>query len=205
MASEVNLVLLRHGKPQQSDRLLGVTDPDLTELGFDQCDKVVSGHQFDRVVSSPRLRCQQFAQPFADASGLAYGVEDAFAELNFGDWDGQSLVELWQRQDGAFAAYWENPFVITPPSGESMQALTARVVQGLHQFQDCDGQRILVVTHGGVLRGLLAWLFNQSSGNAHLSKVVAGHASQLHLTLYFDDDGCLWPQLAGLIPTPELP
>ncbi|WP_028115351.1 histidine phosphatase family protein [Ferrimonas senticii] len=203
MSRQTVITLLRHGQPYHSQLLLGRADPALTELGFSQCQQALVGQRFDLLVSSPRQRCQQFAEVYAAKQQLLVHTEPRFAELDFGDWDGMPLTELWQGQHGDFASYWHNPFTNTPPNGESTLALQQRVVAALTELAEHSAERVLVICHGGVLRVVMAWLFGQTDGNAHLSRLELGYASQLQLSLFRDDDGTLWPQLLALLPTPS--
>lgn len=201
------IVMLRHGEPQGADRLLGHTDPELTEKGWLQCELAINGLRFDRVISSPLRRCSDFARYYVDAiDKLPLAIDSNWAELNFGSWDGLTFEHLWQQHRTAFIAYRDDPFNCSPPDGESTDSLIARINQGLDEIaQRHPSETILIVTHAGVLRAMLAILLNQQpSGNTHLSRVDVSHAALLTLTLYHDDDSKFWPQLTGLLNSQTL-
>ncbi|MBY6096792.1 histidine phosphatase family protein [Ferrimonas balearica] len=195
------LTLLRHGLPEQADRLLGRTDPVLTTTGWQQLRESVSEMAFDAIESSPRQRCCQFAGQLAQQRQLPVRVDDAWAELDFGQWDGVPLSELWRLP--GFIAYQDEPFDHTPPGGESMTHLRQRVLTAIERIAlTHPNQHLLVVTHSGVIRALLGWLLGQHQGNAHLRRVRLDHAAQLSLELYLDERHRLWPRLCGLTPGP---
>ena len=77
-------------------------------------------------------------------------------EMDFGAWEGQS----WDRLQGEQVTAWMENFVQQPcAGGESYQQVFQRVVAFWKtRIMDNDAC-IVVVTHGGVIRALLAyWL-----------------------------------------------
>ena len=57
----------------------------------------------------------------------------------------------------ALGRFWADPYAFTPPQGEPVLAFSERVlgaVERLHQRH--AGERVLLVSHGGVMRLLLA-------------------------------------------------
>lgn len=194
------ILFLRHGEPEDHLRLLGRTDPALSEKGWLQCRTALAEQQFEHIFSSPLKRCREFAESVAQASGQRLQIEQAFIELDFGDWDGKGFEQLWQEDREAFCAYRDDPFLNSPPNGESTAALLERITSRTLQLaKQHAGQRLLVVTHAGVIRALLLYLLNDNpQGCAHLTRVDVRHAAQLRISVYEDDAGRQWPQLSGL-------
>ncbi|MEZ9139072.1 MULTISPECIES: histidine phosphatase family protein [unclassified Shewanella] len=110
------------------------------------------------IYSSPLIRCQQFAQNLVadinqnrsfsqqlnanepvnkrefdcQTSLLAEVIQmPQFQEVDFGDWDGQTFDALYQHDGQAVDRYWTNPWLHTPPNGETMLEFEARVTNGL--------------------------------------------------------------------------
>ena len=147
------LVLVRHGQTEANARglLLGRLDVDLDEVGRAQAAALAAALPTpDLVVTSPLARARQTAAAF----GAEVRVDEAWIELDYGEWDGAPAgdvpPEAWSawRRDAAFA----------PPGGESLAALTARVhaaVDGL--AADADERRIVVVSHVSPLKAAAGW------------------------------------------------
>ncbi|MOA43697.1 phosphoglyceromutase [compost metagenome] len=54
-------------------------------------------------------------------------------------------------------SFWNDPFTFTPPNAEPVRDFATRVMAAVACLQrELDGQRVLLVTHGGVMRLLLA-------------------------------------------------
>jgi alpha-ribazole phosphatase len=102
------------------------------------------------VWSSPSTRCLRLAETF----GAAIHVDERLRELDMGDWDGRAWSEL--RREAT--EYWlADHFNRRPPGGETFAELLARAsaaITGIAAHHSSGS--ILVVTHAGVIRALLA-------------------------------------------------
>lgn len=84
-------------------------------------------------------------------------VEPAFAEQNFGDWQGLTHDEIAARRDGTWHRFWLAPAEETPPGGESFTQVVERVTEVIQRLSiDHAGRDIVAVTHGGTIRAALA-------------------------------------------------
>lgn len=84
-------------------------------------------------------------------------LEADLQELHFGAWEGRSAAALMETDAEGLGLFWSDPYAFTPPEGEPVTQFAARVlaaVQRLHRAY--AGQRVLLVSHGGVMRLLLA-------------------------------------------------
>lgn len=142
------LHLLRHGAPALPGRLLGRTDCAATSEGIAACREQVEGLPFDRLVSSDLVRCRDTAMAI-DRGAI---VDPRWRELDFGDWDGLTTVEI---DPAAMAAFWADPDRDPPPGGENWSALVARVAAAIGALDPVD---TLVVTHGGAMRAAVSCL-----------------------------------------------
>lgn len=69
----MDLLIIRHGRPQRMEDLTTTADPPLTDVGHRQAEAVARfllGEPIDHIVSSPMQRARQTAQPLADALGM---------------------------------------------------------------------------------------------------------------------------------------
>jgi alpha-ribazole phosphatase len=151
--------LMRHGETQTPGRLLGRTDPPLSEAGWRQMERQTAGRSWDAVVASPRQRAQASAARLAAERGRALRVDADWAELDFGTWDGRLVAEV--RADpataDAFTAFYASPNADAPPGGESWGALMERVARALDRvLTEPAASTALVVTHAGPMRAALA-------------------------------------------------
>lgn len=120
------MLLIRHGQTEWSltDRHTGRTDIDLTEKGESDA-KALSGIasrlglENPYVFASPRRRAQRTAA----LAGLHVDeTDDAFAEWDYGDYEGLTRVQI-QAQGDPNWAIWTNG----APHGESVAQMTERV------------------------------------------------------------------------------
>lgn len=162
------LELLRHGDTGQVG-FRGQLDDPLSPVGWAQMEAAVAGHHWQRIVSSPLQRCHRFAQTLSTRLGVPLQVEPALIEYDFGEWTGRTPAELQAGQPEALGRFWADPAAHPPPGAEPLLAFAQRVNDGLYRLRTAArGQRVLVVTHGGVIRLLLCqqhgWPLSRMSG-----------------------------------------
>jgi alpha-ribazole phosphatase len=154
----LRLDLLRHGETELGGGLRGSLDDALTPRGWEQMHAAVAaGGPWDRLVSSPLQRCARFAEQLGARLGLPVDLDKDLQELHFGAWEGRSAAALMETDAEALGRFWADPYGFTPPEGEPVLEFSARVLAALDRLhQAYAGQRILLVSHGGVMRLLLA-------------------------------------------------
>jgi alpha-ribazole phosphatase len=147
--------LLRHGDTGCRG-FRGTLDDALTPLGWQQMEQAVADAAWDALISSPRQRCAAFARELGQRLSIPIQLDERLAELHFGEWEGKTAEQLLQQEPDALQKFWQDPERHTPPGGESLSAFSARVLQAWRELQQHHaGQRVLVITHGGVIRRLL--------------------------------------------------
>lgn len=186
----VYLELLRHGETELGGGLRGSTDDALTATGWAQLRTAVAdGSRWDRLISSPLQRCARFAEELAAQHGVPLSLEPDLQELHFGAWEGRSTAELMKTSAEDLGRFWRDPYGFTPPEGEPLLAFEARILSVLQRLQARHaGERLLLVTHGGVIRLLLARARGLPRND--LLQVAVGHAERYQLRL--DEQGQLW-------------
>ncbi|MDH1146439.1 alpha-ribazole phosphatase family protein [Pseudomonas mosselii] len=181
------LDLLRHGETEKGGGLRGSLDDALTETGWAQMRQAVTDvGPWDVLVSSPLQRCAAFADELGARLNLPVLREAGVRELHFGEWEGQSAAQIMQVDADALGQFWNDPYAFTPPGGEPVLAFAERVlaaVEGLRRVH--AGKRVLLVTHGGVMRLLLARA--RGLPREQLLQVEVGHGALVRLML--DHDG----------------
>jgi alpha-ribazole phosphatase len=179
----VYLELLRHGETEQGGGLRGSLDDALTATGWAQLRAAVQqAGPWDRLISSPLQRCARFAEELAEQRGLPLSLDPALQELHFGAWEGRSAAELMVSDADALGRFWTDPYAFTPPGGEPLVEFEARVLDAVQRLElNHAGERLLLVTHGGVMRLLLAGA--RGLPPADLLQVNVSHAQRVRLQL----------------------
>ncbi|WP_223487675.1 alpha-ribazole phosphatase family protein [Pseudomonas sp. A-RE-19] len=179
----LRLDLLRHGETELGGGLRGSLDDALTDKGWEQMRAaVVEQGPWDRVVSSPLQRCARFAQELGAHLGLPVQLDKDLQELHFGAWEGQSAAALMETSAEALGLFWADPYSFTPPDGEPVADFSARVLAAIERLHAAyAGERILLISHGGVMRLLLA----QARGlpREQLLNVEVGHGALFSLSV----------------------
>ncbi|WP_462378956.1 alpha-ribazole phosphatase family protein [Pseudomonas sp. Marseille-QA0892] len=152
-----SLHLLRHGRTEGPQGFRGRLDVRLSDEGWDQMRSATLPLLYDRIITSPLQRCAKFAETLAETTGIQPIIEADLRELDFGDWEGRTPAELMVDQAEALGRFWADPYGYTPPNGEPVEAFERRVLRAVESLAArFAGERLLVITHGGVIRLLLA-------------------------------------------------
>lgn len=154
----LHLDLLRHGETELGGGLRGSLDDALTAKGWEQMRAaVVKQGPWDRLISSPLQRCARFADVLGAQLGLPVHLDKDLQELHFGVWEGQSAAALMETDAEALGLFWADPYSFTPPQGEPVVDFSTRVLAAVDRLHATyAGERVLLISHGGVMRLLLA-------------------------------------------------
>lgn len=123
--------LVRHAAPTTPAGItVGAGDPPLSVTGRAQARAIAASlaeRPLSRVLSSDLRRAVETATLIAAPHRLAVESTPALRELDFGDWEGRDLRDLW-REDPLAARNWEEDITNVPRSfGESVRDLESRV------------------------------------------------------------------------------
>jgi len=161
---EKRIYLVRHGQPTVPDgswRFMGQSDPPLSPCGVSQAHALaeqVAAVHFDAVYSSDLQRCVMTAAIVSKDTGPDIQELPELREIDIGRWEGMSLEEVKHRYPSEYAQREHDLAGFAFPGGESFRDLLARVLPPFRRIMDSDAQSILVVSHKGVNRVLLAHL-----------------------------------------------
>lgn len=206
MTSSQNKIIvdfLRHGECQGGDIYRGTTDVELTENGWQQMQGALttaaSAKQqvpWQKIFSSPLQRCRLFSEAQGKSFGVPVSIEHAFRELDFGEWEGRSVAEVWSNNREAADRFYQSPDINSPPGGESMQAVLTRLIPAWAKILDTHrGQHILIVQHGGTIRAMISWLLQMPLAAAMRLDVPYASFSRFEM---FDYEGDFFPRLIFL-------
>jgi probable phosphoglycerate mutase len=151
------LVLIRHGETDMNRelRFQGHVNAPLNAIGLEQARRLaarMAGEQADAVYVSDLLRARQTAEPIAGELSLQPVPESGLREQSFGRVDGMRVDDIQRDHPEAWAGWlrFEEDFAM--PDGESTRAFHARVMEAVQRVVASHAnQRVVVVTHGGVL------------------------------------------------------
>jgi len=148
------VTLLRHGEVSGGARFRGPSDDPLSPRGRAQLETAFTRTQsWERVVASPSRRCREPATALAQRLGVTLTVDPDLSERCFGDWNGRRAAELPQSD---LLAFYADPTSFKPPGAEPLDEFARRVRQYWHhQRIDTTGDT-LILTHGGVIRLIVA-------------------------------------------------
>ncbi|OGX91318.1 histidine phosphatase family protein [Hymenobacter coccineus] len=113
--------------------------------------------------SSPAARCRALAEAVTND----YTLDERLREMNFGVWENR----LWTDLPRAETEPWMADYVtLAPPAGETFGALQQRAAAFLAELaagaDGADQGPVLVFTHGGTIRALLAHCLEMPLRNA---------------------------------------
>jgi alpha-ribazole phosphatase len=156
------LWFIRHGEPEASakGRCYGTLDVGLSELGLQQATEIAAAlraEQIDAIYSSPRVRCRDTAAALLSDRDVPLLIAEGLREMDFGALEGRAYDDV-AAQDPEFYRQWmEHPTEVQFPGGESFGRMWARVTAAGELIRmRHDGSSVAIVTHGGVIRILLA-------------------------------------------------
>ena len=81
-----------------------------------------------------------------------------FREMNFGIWEGKSFESLAQEDPADFKKFFLQPDMLMIKNAETFAEVQNRAVTKLKQIvhDQGDGKHIVIVTHGAVIRTIIA-------------------------------------------------
>ncbi|MCF8012364.1 MAG: alpha-ribazole phosphatase [Clostridiales bacterium] len=156
------IYLVRHGQTDWNAkmRFQGQTDIHLAEKGREQAAALarrLEKENFAGIYSSDLTRAYETAEIIARSHNLLVQQKPAFREINFGSWEGLTFQEIQENFSEEATDWWERPLYTRIPDGESLHDVVKRSMDVLHDIcKKHNGQKILIVSHGGVVRSIIS-------------------------------------------------
>lgn len=158
--SDKKILLLRHGETEwnRAMRFQGSVDIPLSDIGERQA--VAAGGRIrpwepEAVFISPLQRTRRTAELALDKAQKNITFVDELREICFGDWEGKGFGDL-KKIGGCYDRWVDEPYSVPIPNAESRDSVLERSARVLERIKSCDAEHILLVSHGGILRGVLA-------------------------------------------------
>lgn len=165
------LLLIRHALTDSvKNQMVAGRLPDihLNEEGQSQAEKLgaaIAVLKIRAIYSSPLERAIETAQTIAQRSDLKVETDDAFGELQFGDWTGKTFQELESEERWRnFNSFRSGTRI---PNGELMLEAQTRIITGLESLREKhSGETVAVVSHSDLI------------------KVAVAHYAGIHIDLF---------------------
>lgn len=188
--------LLRHGEAEGGKIFRGRTDSPLSANGFEQMTNTIGLHPpaWDAIISSPLSRCCDFARTLSVQYDIPFNLQQGFREIDFGLWEGRTVAEVYQQQPRDVENFWQDPLMYSPPDAETLIDFQQRVVQAWQSLLiEKHGQHVLLVTHGGVMRMILAHILVMPL--RPLSRIAVPEAALSRVQIFHQPGKPDWPQV----------
>jgi probable phosphoglycerate mutase len=164
--NQTQLIIVRHGQTQWNLKLIrqGHLDSPLTEKGVAQAKALgerLARETFTALYSSDLGRALQTAQMIAEATGHKIVTDARLRERHLGIFQGLNGDEIREKYPEEYRLHRTVGPTYIIPDGESVEQQVARNVEYLKEIAERHvGEKIVVVTHGGVLSGLFRHTFS---------------------------------------------
>ncbi len=180
---ETLIDLLRHGAPVGGRRYRGQRDDPLSEEGWRELWQAVGEHRpWQAIVSSPLLRCRDFAGALSDKIGIPIFEDARLKEIGFGVWEGRTAAELRAEDAEQIRRFLNDPVGSRPAGAEPLDDFLTRVAAA---FGDVvarfRGQHVLVVCHAGVIRAALAYVLGLAPAALYRLQVDSAALSRIRV------------------------
>lgn len=159
------LVVVRHGETawNADGRMQGQEDIELNSLGMRQSQALAerfAQESFAALYSSDLRRAYHTASIIADKIGHTVKPDQRLREHHLGIFQGLTREQAQQRFPQEFKCFADHSPGFVVPDGESRRQKYERVMACFDEIaKRHPGERILIVTHGGVLMDLIRRTF----------------------------------------------
>lgn len=176
------VILARHGETDWNRDGIwqGHGDPPLNALGRQQAAALAdrfADDSIDALYSSDLRRARETAEIVSRSIGLPITLDHDLREIDIGSWSGLTRAQIEERFPG-----------MERPDGETNEAFDARAVGAVRRIASAHaGQRVLAITHGGVVRALDRHLHREPRAVLGNCDVVAYSVVGGETGLYFEE------------------
>lgn len=159
--------LIRHAEVELEFRskYLGLKDVPLSKEGVKQSREF--GEEFFKFLNvrdyqtgiqvwmSPLKRCQQTWQEMKIPVLIPPRIIIDLVEIDFGQWEGKTFTEVLNSHPDQVQKWADFSLSFSFPGGESLSFFQNRINRVKKEILECSNNKIILVTHGGVLSSLL--------------------------------------------------
>jgi len=159
MTEDKVIYFVRHGRTDWNDqqRVQGSSDIPLAEQGIKQAQRAsvrLENIPAQVIYSSPMLRAAQTAEIIAAGKrDIIYWQE--LREKSYGVWEGKTINEILEKFPNDFANWIHHLPVSGTVGGETEAECFKRAAVVAQKLKEVNDRKIIVVTHGAILRFFL--------------------------------------------------
>lgn len=157
------IILVRHGETawNAEEIFRGRIDVELSETGLRQAE-LLAGYlrdsKIEAVYSSPLKRAQRTAQTIGDSHGLEVIVTPRLLDLDFSEWQGQSITEVREKYPELYEEWLSTPEKLRIPAGESLDEVRERAELVIGEVIASRRSVVVLVSHRVVNKVLICAL-----------------------------------------------
>jgi broad specificity phosphatase PhoE len=158
------LFLVRHGRTGWNKEQIfrGTRDVPLDAVGKQEALLVgerLKNEGIQAVFASPLSRATETAEAIARFYNLKVQVLPGLMDLNFGEWEGQSLEEVERRYPDLYLRWLQEPHRVIFPAGEGLNAVRIRAMEAVDGIVVRHPREVVaLVSHRVVLKVLICAL-----------------------------------------------
>jgi len=167
------LVIIRHGLTEWSNRFTGWIDIDIAPVGVEMTKKYAlrlkeNNYKFDIGFTSMLKRGVKTLEIFLETIGqnnVPIVKDWHLNERNYGDLQGQNKAEAVKKYGEEQVLKWRRSYDIAPPNGESLKDTYHRVIPYFQEKIEPEikmGKKVIISGHSNSLRALIKYLDNIS-------------------------------------------
>lgn len=190
MQHERHIILMRHGRIQRhgEKRMVGCCDEALDNEGMATAHRRAEdfcSFGIGDIFCSPLRRSLDMGRVIAPALGARLHVERGLSEIDLGAWNGLPVQEIRARWPAEYAARGRDMLNATPPGGENVHDLAARVHRAFSCISALPVEKdpspaLLVIGHRSVNRVILSQVLGQPLEEMEAIPQVFGGYHVLH-------------------------
>ena len=194
MINRTKLIIIRHGQSMgnATNRILGHTDMDLTDLGYKQANATAEHLKNEKIVkiySSDLKRAFNTAIPHGKLHNLDVFTSKDLRELYVGEWENlfvNEIIERWGRE--VYENQWFGNFgTFKFPSGEAVSEGGIRFYNELVRIsKDNPGKTVLISAHAAVIRAF--WGYISGISWSELADKLPFPTNASYSIAYFDGE-----------------
>lgn len=192
----LELFLFRHGEVSHKNCYIGATDVGISDIGEQQLKRqrmLLSPFEFDVIICSPLRRCTQtFSLLERDEKVV---LDHRIREIDFGSWEERRFDDIAEHYPVEMEKWNNEPENFIFPDGEAIIDFRKRVIDFCDYLRTLSVSKVLIISHGGVIRHMICYLLNLPLENYLYFKVEYGHLTTIEL---FSEGGVLTALNKGL-------
>ena len=153
--------LLRHAMTEwnRERRIQGQTDTPLSPLGERQAGQwghLLKAYPWNRILVSDARRAVETAAIINESLEVPMDFDPRLREQDWGEWTGKTIAQLKQEDPLLLSEQEKAGWNFCPPGGEDRLTVRDRSREAIvGACEKWGGERILIVTHEGVIKCLL--------------------------------------------------